>query len=81
MQPTPYQSNCVKALWNWFSARNDNPLCVLATALGKSVIIAEFTKQAIAQYPDTRIICAIDTKELVQQNYEKLHNLWTFAPA
>src|SRR5690606_570503 len=32
-------------------------------------------------WPDQRIICIVDVKELVAQNYEKLIGLWNSAPA
>lgn len=80
MQLRYYQKECIDSLYKWFMERKDNPLCVLATGTGKSVIIAKFIQEAIETFPDTRIICCIDTKELVQQNYEKLCQLWPFAP-
>lgn len=48
---------------------------------GKSVIIAQFIKTMLQQYPETRIVCCIDTKELIDQNYKKLLELWQYAPA
>ena len=76
-----YQNDCIEALYGWLHTRTDNPLCVLATASGKSVVIAQFIKTVIQQYPNTRILCCIDTKELIDQNYKKLLELWPSAPA
>ncbi len=81
MQLRYYQKDCIAALYEWLYNNPKNPLCVLATASGKSVIIAQFIKTMLQQYPETRIICCIDTKELVDQNYKKLIELWPFAPA
>ncbi len=81
MQLRYYQSDCIAALYEWLYTNPENPLCVLATASGKSVIIAQLIKTMLQQYPETRIICAIDTKELVDQNYKKLLELWQHAPA
>jgi len=81
MQLRDYQNECIGATYNWMQTQSDNPLNVLATGTGKSVIIAQFIKTCIQQWPETRIICAIDTKELVRQNYETLLKMWTFAPA
>lgn len=81
MQLRYYQKDCIAALYDWLYTRADNPLCVLATAAGKSIIIAQLIKTMIQQYPNTRILCCIDTKELIQQNYLKLLEIWPFAPA
>ncbi len=81
MQLRYYQKDCIAALYEWLYNNPKNPLCVLATASGKSIIIAQFIKTMLQQYPETRIICCIDTKELVDQNYKKLLEIWPFAPA
>lgn len=81
MELRHYQISCINAVYEWFkSGRKDDPLCVLATGTGKSVIIAEFIKEVIQTYPDQRVLCCIDTKELVRQNYEKLVQIWPFSP-
>ena len=81
MQLRYYQKECISALYDWLTTRTDNPLCVLATGTGKSVIIAQFIKTICQQHSETRIVCCIDTKELVDQNYKKLIELWPNAPA
>lgn len=81
MQLRYYQKECIVALYEWLYTNPKNPLCVMATASGKSVVIAQFIKTVLQQYPETRIICCIDTKELVDQNYKKLLELWPSAPA
>lgn len=81
MQLRYYQKDCIAALYEWLYTNPKNPLCVLAVGTGKSIIIAQFIKTMLQQYPETRIICCIDTKELINQNYEELLNLWLNAPA
>lgn len=76
-----YQRECIDAIYDWFGKMPYDPLLVCAMGTGKSVIIAQFIKEVVEKYPNQRIICAIDTKELVEQNYLKLCELWTFAPA
>lgn len=76
-----YQEECIKSLYDWVHTQTTNPLCVLATAAGKSIIIAQFIKIIMQQYPKSRFICCIDTKELVAQNYLKLLEVWKTAPA
>lgn len=82
MQLRYYQRECIDGIYDWYNQGNmENPLNVLATGTGKSVIIGQFIKEAIDSSPNVRIACAIDTKELVEQNYEKLLQLMPNAPA
>ena len=67
-----YQQQSVDALFNWFTVRKGNPLLVLPTGAGKSIVQAGFIKEALAQYPSTRIIMASHVKELLQQNADKV---------
>tara|TARA_R110000850_G_scaffold68334_1_gene152678 strand:- start:776 stop:2539 length:1764 start_codon:yes stop_codon:yes gene_type:complete len=81
MQLRKYQSEAIESIHKWYADGNTtNPLLVMATGVGKSIVIAKFIEQTINEYPDQRIICAIDTKELVQQNYEKLLEINPFFP-
>lgn len=47
---------------------------------GKSVIIAEFIKRALMQFPTTRVMMLTHVGELVAQNAEKLKGVWQQAP-
>ncbi|MGO3282471.1 MAG: Hint domain-containing homing endonuclease [Psychrobacter sp.] len=47
---------------------------------GKSVVIAEFCIRAIEQFPETRIIMCVASKELCEQNAEKITSIWPEAP-
>lgn len=75
-----YQREAVDALYTWFGANDGNPLLVLPTAAGKSVIQATFVKEAIDRYPRTRILLVSHVKELLEQNTRKLLDLWPEAP-
>ena len=57
-----------------------NPIIAMPTGTGKSVVIAMLI-QMIMQWSGQRVIIATHVKELIQQNYEKLINLWPQAPA
>lgn len=76
-----YQEDCIKSLYDWLHTEAKEPLCVLPTGTGKSIVIAQFIKTFLQQFPNTRIICCIDTKELVEQNYLALKGIWQNAPA
>lgn len=58
----------------------DNPLLVLPTGAGKSVICAALCTEAMQAFPTTRIIMATHVQELVQQNAERLLQMWPQAP-
>lgn len=77
----PYQKSAIKAVYNYFQHYDGNPLIVLPTGTGKSIVIAEFCQGAISQWNDTRIIIATHSRELVRQNYLELCGLWPMAPA
>jgi len=84
MKKTPryYQAEALKAIDDWYADGNKkNPIIVAATGTGKALIIAEYMRLAIEYDPNVRAVCAIDTKELVQQNYNELLNQMPFAPA
>lgn len=81
VSPRYYQHNCRIALYSWFEHNDGNPLVVMATGTGKSVCIADFTKDVQQAWPDQRIVVAVDVKELVAQNYAKLIQMWPDASA
>lgn len=68
----PYQQLAVNAVWRFFEHTvNKNPLVILPTGTGKSVVIADLCRSMIGHYPSTRIIVATHVKELVAQNFSK----------
>lgn len=76
-----YQQAAVDSLWGYFSQSKGNPVEALPTGTGKSIIIAEFTRQAMMAYPRTRIIALTHVKELIEQNLSTLLKIWPQAPA
>lgn len=83
MIPTlrPYQRGAIDGLYDYFAANTGNPLIVIPTGGGKSLCIGEFCREAIAAWPDTRILMLTHVKELIQQNFMALLRLWPDAPA
>ena len=82
MQARDYQVFAVESVFNYFKEGNSgNPLIAMPTGTGKSIIIAELVKQALAQYPSTRIMMLTHVKELIEQNYDKLKTIWPTSPA
>lgn len=76
-----YQQESVAAIYRWFGERADNPLIVLPTGAGKSLVIAAFCQQVLQQWPDQRVLVVTHVKELVQQNHDQMLRLWPEAPA
>jgi len=76
-----YQSEAVEATWDYFrNGGTGNPIIAMPTGTGKSVVIARFLQSVYHAFPNQRVMMLVDSKELVQQNYEKLMMLWPFAP-
>jgi DNA repair protein RadD len=71
----------VQALFDYWMNNTGNPVVAMPTGTGKSLVIAEFIRRALLQYPGTRILVLTHVKELVGQNFEKLLELWPTAPA
>lgn len=53
----------------------------MPTGTGKSVVIAEFLREALNQWKDTRVIVLTHVKELIQQNFNAMIRAWPCAPA
>ena len=81
MKLRDYQARTIDQLYAWFSAGNKgHPCLVLPTGSGKSVIIAALCRDALQNWPETRILMLTHVKELIEQNYEKMLAVWPNAP-
>lgn len=76
----PYQSAAKQSVLDYWSRGGGNPLVDMATGLGKSVTIAELTRDVLSAYPDMRVLMLVHVKELVAQNAAALLRLWPAAP-
>jgi len=73
-------------IWEWMRARKgihatSNPLVVLPTGAGKSIVIAAIIKDMLEKYGGRRVIVLAHQKELLVQNYEKLNSIYPEAQA
>jgi DNA repair protein RadD len=76
-----YQQRTIDQLYAWFSAGNaGNPCLVLPTGSGKSHIVAALCKDALQNWPETRVLMLTHVKELIEQNAEKMRLHWPAAP-
>lgn len=76
-----YQRDAIESLYTYFERNDGNPLIVMATGTGKSVVIAKFIEEAMTAWPSTRIINATHSRDLVSQNYAEFVNECPFADA
>ncbi|MEM1346532.1 MAG: DEAD/DEAH box helicase family protein, partial [Pseudomonadota bacterium] len=76
-----YQEEAIAALYRWFETETGNPLVVAPTGSGKSIILAEFTRRAVQEFPGTRVMVVTHVKELIAQHHAALLRLWPDAPA
>lgn len=88
-----YQKEAIQALFDFF---NDpvkflpddfpgnphlaNPVLALPTGSGKSIVIAEFSRIVLTNWPSQRIMMLTHVKELIEQNGRKLLEQWPQAP-
>lgn len=77
-----YQRRTIDTLWQWFRANPEgNPIIEASVGAGKSVMIAALAREALTQWPGTRILMVVASRELCAQNLEKLMHVWPQAPA
>lgn len=76
-----YQAAAIDSIYAYFDAHAGNPLIVIPTAGGKSLVMASFVEGVLKAYPDQRILIVTHVRELIEQNYAELKGLWPEAPA
>jgi DNA repair protein RadD len=78
MELRPYQQEAVSALFQFYLQSDETAgLCVLPTASGKTIVFAEFIRQLLLEKPNTRVLMLAHTQEIVQQNEDKLKQVWS----
>lgn len=75
-----YQQRSIDQLYDWFRDNKGHPCLVLPTGSGKSHIVAALCKDAVQNWPDTRVLMLTHVKELIEQNAEKMRLHWPNAP-
>ena len=81
MQLRDYQERAIKQLYEWFSDNKvGNPVLNMPGGSGKSVVIASIAKDALMNWPETKLLMLVSSKELVEQNMKKLLQIWPGAP-
>lgn len=75
-----YQREAVDAPQKYWADGGGNPLVVMATGTGKSVVIGTLTYELLTTFPDMRMLMLVHSRELVAQNARALLNVWPQAP-
>ncbi len=79
--PRDYQRAASNSLFDFFATNKEgNPLVAMPTGTGKSVVIGDFLDMVFSRYNNQRIMVLTHVKELIEQNYKKLLDMWPSAP-
>lgn len=76
-----YQIAALTDIYRYFERERGNPLAVIPTGGGKSLLMAEWIKGVLAMAPTARIVIVTHVRELVAQNHAELIGMWPEAPA
>ena len=77
----PYQQAAIASIYDYFQNHKGNPLVILPTAAGKSLVAAAFIEGVLKAWPDQRILIVTHVRELIAQNHAEMIGLWPEAPA
>lgn len=76
-----FQVEAVNSVFNYYdSGKSGNPLVCMPTGTGKSVVIGQIIRRIFSFAPNHRMMMLTHVKKLIEQNAEKLLNLWPNAP-
>lgn len=81
IQLRDYQQRSIDGLFQYFEHHTGNPLLILPTGAGKSVIIGALCKTILTNWPNQRLMVLSHVKELLEQNFAKITAFWPDAPA
>jgi len=83
LQLRPYQQQAVDSVFEWFEGdgHSANPLIVLPTGTGKSLVLSEICRRSIAEYGEMKIVVVTHVMELIKQNHEEMMRQWPEADA
>lgn len=76
----PYQEEGLQALWSYFMNHKGNPVLAWPCGTGKSLVPAEFIRRTLKSFSNERFLMVTHVKELIDQNYKKLKEVWADSP-
>lgn len=82
MKLRDYQRASIDSIYNYFdSGKTGNPLVVLPTGSGKSLVMSFFVREVLDMWGNQRFAIVTHRKELIAQNYAELMGIMPLAPA
>jgi len=81
MKLRDYQRAAIDGIYTYFEKHTGNPLVVVPTGGGKSVIAAQFIREVCETWKDERVLVVTHVRELISQNHAALLRCWPDAPA
>jgi len=75
-----YQKEAVFAIFDYFENHTGNPVVAMPTGTGKSFVIGDFIRKVFQRFSDQRVMMLTHISKLIEQNSEKLLELWPTAP-
>lgn len=76
-----YQEAAIDSIFDYFGSGNrGNPIVAMPTGTGKSIVIAQFIRRVFGWWPSQRVMMLTHVKKLIEQNAEKLQEVWPTAP-
>ena len=76
-----YQRAAIDGLYQFWQDTPGNPLIVIPTGGGKSLVMAAFIREVLEAAPGDRILIVTHVRELISQNFKELLTVWPQAPA
>jgi DNA repair protein RadD len=76
----PYQQEALTVLDAYWDDGGGDPLVAMATATGKSLIIAKLLADIAGRYPPFRALILVHVRELIEQNLTHVLKVWPGAP-
>jgi len=81
MKLRDYQRAAIDGIYTYFERHTGNPLVVVPTGGGKSVIAAQFIREVCETWQEERVLVVTHVRELISQNHAALLRCWPDAPA
>ena len=63
----PYQQTAIASIYGYFEKVSGNPLVVIPTAGGKSLVMAAFIDGVLKAWPDQRVLVVTHVRELAER--------------
>ncbi|QDU39703.1 type I restriction enzyme EcoKI subunit R [Maioricimonas rarisocia] len=70
----PYQQQAVEAAYRYLREHDGNPVIVLPTGAGKSIVLAQIVRDAVTLW-NGRVLLLTHVRELIEQNADKIRRL------